>query len=248
MGHCVQVPRITLEVDEDLRFLLPRGRRQERLSTEFTPTDTIGHVVESIGIPLTEVGRLRHDGVPVSPRDRARPGVITVPTRSRPQPWPADVPRFVLDIHLGRLARHLWLLGQDAVWGQVDDATLAAVAAAERRILLTQDRGLLRRRVVEHGALVRGSRVSDQLADVLGRFVPPLRPWTRCMACGGEVESIVPERAAAAGIPPGTTVRHREFWRCTSCGRVYWRGAHTRRLDVLVATAYDTIRRASMPG
>jgi uncharacterized protein with PIN domain len=241
------VPRITLEVDEDLRFLLPRGRRHERVWLEAIPTDTVGHVVESIGIPLTEVGRLRLDGVPVSPRDRARPGVITVPTRSRPQPWPTAVPRFVLDIHLGRLARHLWLLGQDALWGQVDDAALAAAAAAEHRILLTQDRGLLRRRVVEHGALVRGSRVSDQVADVLDRFVPPLRPWTRCMACGGEVETITPEQAAAAGIPPGTAMRHREFWRCPSCGRVYWRGAHTRRLDVLVATAQDMIRRASVP-
>lgn len=59
------MPRITLELGEDLRFLLPRGRRQERVWIDAPATDTVGHVVESMGIPLTEVGQLRHHGVPV---------------------------------------------------------------------------------------------------------------------------------------------------------------------------------------
>src|SRR5438128_2477471 len=59
----------------------------------------------------------------------------------RPQGLPA--PRFVLDVHLGTLARRLRLLGIDTAYANDrDDDALIAQAGAEGRVLLTQDRGL----------------------------------------------------------------------------------------------------------
>jgi uncharacterized protein with PIN domain len=143
---------------------------------------------------------------------------------------------FLLDVGLGTLARRLRLLGLDAAWSNdAEDADLAARAVAEERVLLTQDRGLLMRRGVP-GALVRGSRPDDQLADVLDRFAPSLAPLTRCTACGARLEP-VPKADVADRLPPGTRRTFDDFSRCPACGRVYWHGAHAPRIEELVGRA-----------
>ena len=107
--------------------------------------------------------------------------MVTVEAVRRPQQLASA--RFVLDVHLGTLARRLRLVGVDAAYGNdAGDDALIEQANAGRRVLLTQDRGLLRRRALWLGAYVRGARPDDQFRDVLDRFRPPLAPWTRCPA------------------------------------------------------------------
>jgi uncharacterized protein with PIN domain len=86
------------------------------------------------------------------------------------------------------------------------------------------------------GVHVRGSRPDDQLADVLDRFAPPLPAWTRGTACNGGLDP-VPLDEVAHRLESGTRRRYRDFARCRSCGRVYWHGAHGRRLDAIVTAA-----------
>lgn len=51
-------------------------------------------------------------------------------------------PRFIADIHLGRLVAYLRLAGFDTVYEPPwDDPALACRSADEDRILLTRDRG-----------------------------------------------------------------------------------------------------------
>jgi uncharacterized protein len=225
---------VVVRVPAELAFLLPardRAARHRRLA--FDPDATLGHLVQAAGIPLTEAGALALDGAPADPATRGRPGaVVDVTAADRPQPLPAG--GFLLDVGLGALARRLRLLGLDAAWSNdATDPALVARAQAEDRVLLTQDRGLLMRRALPAGALVRGSRPDDQLADVLDRFAPPLAPLTRCTACGGELVP-VPKAEVAHRLPPGTRRTFEEFSRCAACGRVYWRGAHARRIDALI--------------
>jgi uncharacterized protein with PIN domain len=237
---------LRLDVDPSLTFLLAPGRRGGPVDVPAAPTDTLAHVVESVGIPLTEVGTLLHDGVPAGPSDRARPGTVHVAPVVRPQPTPTDPPGFLLDVHLGRLARHLWLLGLDVAWtpdaSKADDAVLARRSGEEGRVLLTRDRHLLHRRAISAGALVRGSGLTEQLTDVLDRFAPPLAPWTRCMACGAVLQAATADDVAA-DLRPGTSRTYRDFSRCPSCGRVYWRGAHAGRLEAVVTMAHEVVGR-----
>jgi uncharacterized protein len=129
------------------------------------------------------------------------------------------------------------LLGLDTAYrNDADDAELVEAAAAQGRVLLSRDRGLLRRRALPAGGYVRGDRPDDQLADVLDRFAPPLAPWTRCLACNGPLEP-VPVEQVAHRLEPGTLRTYRDFSRCRDCGGVYWRGAHARRLDAVVDRA-----------
>ncbi|HCA87523.1 MAG TPA: hypothetical protein DEQ61_19875 [Streptomyces sp.] len=205
-------------------------------------TSSLGHVVESLGVPLPEVGELLVGGRPAAPAYRPRPGdVVDVRGIRRPQALPDGPPRFVLDVHLGGLARRLRLVGADTAYrNDLDDPALVEQANAERRVLLTRDRGLLRRRALWLGAYVRGTRPDEQLTDALERFVPPLAPWTRCVACNG---LLAPVGKSAVGhlLRPGTQRTQDTFTRCPDCGRVYWPGAHHHRLEEIVAAAARTV-------
>src|SRR3954464_9038360 len=148
------------------RRFLRRGRSGAagRRRLPHDPDATVGHLVQAAGVPLTEVGGLTVDGNPARAGDRPRPGSRIEGTEAaRPEPVPSG--GFLLDVGLGALARRLRLLGLDAAWsGDADDPDLVARALTEDRVLLTQDRGLLKRRALRRGALVRGSRPADQLA------------------------------------------------------------------------------------
>jgi uncharacterized protein len=229
-------PPLVVRVAPELAFLLrPRERAARERRLGYDPDATVGHVVQAAGVPLTEVGELRLDGVPTGLSARPGPGtVVEVAAVPRPQPVPPG--GFLLDVGLGTLARRLRLLGLDVAWSNdAEDADLAERAAAEERALLTQDRGLLKRRGVR-GALVRGSRPDDQLADVLDRFAPELAPLTRCTACGAHLEP-VPKAEVADRLPAGTRRTVDDFSRCPACGRLYWRGAHAPRINALIWAA-----------
>ncbi len=233
-------------IEAELRMFLRPGRRGGPVAVTLDGTSSLGHVVESLGVPLTEVGRLLANGQPARPGYRPQPGdVLRAEAVRRPQPLPAA--RFLLDVHLGTLARRLRLVGLDTRYGNdADDAALVAQANASRRVLLTQDRGLLHRRQLWLGAYVRGARPDDQLHDVLDRFAPRLAPWTRCPACNGP---LAPAAKAAVNpvLQPGTRRSYQTFSRCAGCGRVYWRGAHSQRLDRIIDSATRTVR-AARPG
>ncbi|HTT50268.1 MAG TPA: Mut7-C RNAse domain-containing protein [Streptosporangiaceae bacterium] len=228
--------RAELTVAAGLGMFLRPGRRGGPVPVALDGTSSLGHVVESLGVPLTEVGRLLAGGEPVPPGYRPQPGdVLHVEAVRRPQRL-AEA-RFVLDVHLGALARRLRLVGLDTRYAnQADDADLVEQANAERRVLLTQDRGLLRRRKLWLGGYVRGARPDGQLGDVLDRFAPALAPWTRCPACNGPLAPVA-KTAVQPVLQPGTLRTYQAFSRCASCGQVYWRGAHSRRLEGIIAAA-----------
>ncbi|WP_169947965.1 Mut7-C RNAse domain-containing protein [Microbispora sp. H11081] len=223
-------------------FLAPRDRRPEVL-LPYDGTSSLGHVIESAGVPLTEVGGLLAGGRPVGPSYRPGPDeVVEVPPVRRPQR--VARPAFLLDVHLGTLARRLRLVGLDTAYhNDRDDDALIEQANAEGRVLLTQDRGILRRRSLRLGAYVRGARPDDQMLDVLDRFRPPLAPWTRCPACNGRLAPVGKAEVEDA-LEPGTRRSYDEFARCLACGRVYWHGAHGGSLAAVVERARRAVSAA----
>jgi uncharacterized protein len=234
-------PEADVRVAPELGLFLRPGRRGGSGGrVRCDGVSSLGHVVQSLGVPLTEVGALLVNGVPEQPRYRPRGGDV-VQVLPVPRPQPVDQPRFLLDVHLGTLARRLRLVGIDTAYDRdADDDELIERANATRRVLLTQDRGLLRRRSLWRGAYVRGARPDEQFADVLDRFAPPLAPWTRCTACNGP---LVPALKAdvAELLKPGTRRTYQSFARCRACGRVYWRGAHGRRLQATIDAAMKIV-------
>lgn len=247
----VNGPEIHLSVAPELHLFVAARRRAGRTALATDGASSLGHVVESLGIPLTEAGQLLVDGreVPVSHVPAAGEKVDVHAVR-RPQRVPGAPLRFLLDVHLGTLARRLRLLGIDAAYFSEDvgDPALAAYSARDRRVLLSRDRGLLRRRELWAGAYVYSDRPEEQLDDVLSRFAPVLTPWTRCVACNGDLENATKE-SVSGFLEGGTERTYDVFAQCTACRRVYWNGAHHSRLQTIVEDALrsygDTAAQAS---
>ncbi|MFD9129958.1 Mut7-C RNAse domain-containing protein [Kitasatospora sp. NPDC059571] len=234
----METAEIAIAFAPDLHVFVGGAERADRPAVRVDGASTLGHVVESIGVPLTEVGELLVDGGPVGtpyiPRGGERVEVRGV---VRPQALPGPA-RFLLDVHLGKLARQLRLLGVDTAYESTDigDPALAARSAAEQRVMLSRDRGLLRRRELWAGAYVYSHRPEEQLRDVLSRFAPPLAPWTRCTACNGVLRTA--DKASVQGrLEAGTERSYDVFAECAACGQVYWRGAHHSRLTAIVDDA-----------
>lgn len=233
------------------------GGRSGRVEVPIGAPRSVKDVVESAGVPHPEIALLLVDDVSVGfdhmihggERIAVYPTFHTIDTSvtSMVQP-PAPEPRFVCDVHLGRLTRRLRLLGFDT-WYRTDtsDDELAAVAVTEARILLTRDRGLLMRRIITHGYCPRSDHADTQAIEVLRRFdlVDAIEPLTRCARCNGILRP-VDKRSVLHLLPPRTRAEQEHFARCAGCGQVYWPGSHTTRINRFVArmrAAADADRR-----
>ncbi|NJD26886.1 MAG: twitching motility protein PilT [Chloroflexi bacterium] len=218
-------------------FLAP-GLRDAPIRRAVAPRQTVKDAIEALGVPHPEVERVTANGRPVGFGYRLRDGdEIAVypagPVPERPGPTGhGDAPRFVVDGHLGRLAAYLRALGFDT-WYRIHapDQELAQRAAADDRLLLTRDRGLLKRSIVRQGYCVRSDRPAEQLAEVVRRFrlVESARPFGRCLRCNGLLERI-DAALVVDRLPPRVQHEQREFRHCPDCDGLYWKGSHYERM------------------
>ena len=151
-------------------------------------------------------------------------------------PTDPDEYRFILDVHLGRLASYLRMLGFDVLYkNQCDDEELAQTSVQQKRILLTCDRLLLMRKIVKYGYFVRSRNIDEQLPEVVRRYQlqQKLRPFTRCMSCNGLTHP-VDKSAIEHLLEPGTEKYYDEFYQCENCQKVYWRGNHFDRMQSII--------------
>ncbi len=204
------MPQVVLRFYAELNDFLPRERRQAPFAHTFAGRRSVKDLIEALGVPHTEVDLILVKGVSVDfsylPQDGDQISVypvfeaVDISPLVRLRPRPLREPKFVLDAHLGKLASHLRLMGFDTLYqNDYADETLARVSETEKRLLLTKDRGLLKRRQVTHGYLVRGTDPELQLREVLSRFdlFDAVRPFTRCLNCNG---SLVHRLKAAVAI------------------------------------------------
>jgi uncharacterized protein len=149
-------------------------------------------------------------------------------------------PRFLADCNVGRLARWLRALGYDASYhARIGDAELVREAAAESRVLLTRDRDLTKRRVIQTGVvraiLIRDDEVTKQLRQVFGELGLELKEaLTRCIECNSELQSRVPSTVAER-VPPYVRLTQSQYSQCPVCGRIYWAGTHWQRMREVLA-------------
>lgn len=177
-------------------------------------------------------------GTESGPSPVAGPGTPTVAGGHGLIPRPPEPRRFVLDGHLGRLARYLRVLGFDTLYrNHVRDDELAVASARDGRVLLTRDRGLLKRSAVRLGYLVRPDDPRHQLEAVVARYglAGLAVPFSRCVRCNGTLEQVGRAEVAERLAGEPRTLRYFDtFGRCVSCGAIYWKGSHFERMSRLV--------------
>lgn len=221
---------------ETLRPFLAPPHRHVLVTLNFRGPQTAKHLIESLGVPHTQVGQLLVDDRMVQldyqVRDGDRLEVQAVAGTDRVDAGPAGEPRFVLDGHLGRLAAHLRMLGLDCLYrNNYTDDELAQVSVNEGRILLTRDRHLLMRKVVTQGFCPRSLEPEEQLEEVVRRFglTQWIRPFQRCLRCNTPLQPASKE-SVQERLEPLTKKYFDEFHICPACSQIYWKGSHYDRM------------------
>jgi len=226
-------------------FLKPQDRFH-LISLQFKGRQTVKHLVESLGVPHPEIDLILANGQTVGfdylvadgDRVAAYPVFesMDITSTNRLRPTPLRVTRFILDGHLGRLAAYLRMLGFDTSYhNDCADVDLAATSFEEGRILLTRDRGLLKRKQVTRGYCLRSKDPYQQLREIVGRFdlLGNISPFTRCMACNGLLKTVA--KADILHLLEPRTRRYFDiFKQCGQCRKVYWKGSHHEYMQSLI--------------
>ncbi|GAS88699.1 Mut7-C RNAse domain-containing protein [Mycolicibacterium brisbanense] len=244
---------VTVRAYAELNDFLGPESRGITVRRPFRSHQTVKDVLEAMGIPHTEVDLILVNGHPAGFEHRPAVGdriaaypmfeALDIGATARLRPVPLRDPRFVIDVNLGRLARLLRLLGFDVWWSNdADDETLAEISLTQHRILLTRDRGLLKRRAVTHGLFVHSQQAEEQTLSVLRRLNLQQRvaPFTRCVRCNGSLVAVSKDEVLDH-LEPLTRRYYDEFIRCTECGRIYWRGSHFAKLSGVVDRLLDQL-------
>jgi hypothetical protein len=222
-----------------LNELLPPAKWESRVGLPPSRDQSVKHLFESLGVPHTEVGQITVNGeiagfgYLVQPGDEVSvypipPGAVSPPA--------GELLRFILDNHLGRLAVYLRMLGFDALYrNDIQDDELALRCNREERILLTRDKRLLMRNLVERGYWLRSKVPREQLEEVIQRFglTPAIQPFRRCLRCN---EPLQPARKedVLERLEPLTRRYFDEFHICPGCQQVYWKGSHYERMSQMI--------------
>jgi hypothetical protein len=244
------MPAAHVRFYEELNEFLPVRLRKKDCRSEGAGRRSVKDLIESFGVPHTEVDLILANGRAVDfsyivcegDRISVYPVFESLElkgfTRLRPQPL--RTPAFVCDVHLGKLARLLRLLGFDTAFREGQgDQELAAWAEQQQRILLSRDRRLLTRRDVSRAILIRDTDPLCQARQVLERLdlAQQCRPFSRCMVCNGLLQSVDPGseifNAVLLRVPPGVRAWCTAYWLCSICSRVYWQGSHFIKMRAL---------------
>ena len=236
-------------------FLLPE-KRQVSFSQGFNGRPAVKALIESLGVPHTEVDLILINQESVDFSCRVRDGnrisvypvfeALDIRPILRVRPEPLREPSFILDTHLGRLAGYLRMAGFDTLYqNDYADEALASASAGEKRILLTRDRGLLKRSVVTHGYLVRSDNPQEQLKEVLHRFdlFNAMKPFRLCLRCNEPLRAI-PATEAKGSVPRQVWEQARSYKSCPVCGRIYWKGSHYQKMAGLISRIREKAGRA----
>jgi uncharacterized protein with PIN domain len=238
--------KVYLRFYEELNDFLPEEKKKKRFAHQFIDRTSVKDLIESLGIPHTEVDLilvnsksvgfkyLINDGDDISVYPVFESLDITDVQHLRAKPL--RKPKFIADVHLGRLARYLKMMGLDVSYkNNFNDDEIVQLSLKERRAILTKDRGILKRNEVTHGYWVRSTKAEAQAKEILERFQlqSEIKEFTRCLECNTELIKIAKEKIAR-NIPPKVNASQEEFFKCPGCEKLYWKGTHHQKMLLFI--------------
>ncbi|MDX1366642.1 Mut7-C RNAse domain-containing protein [Pseudomonas sp.] len=239
--------RATFRFYEELNDFLPAERRHREFDCVCARAATTKHMIETLGVPHTEVELLLVNGESVGferlladgDRVAVYPKFERLDIRSllKVREQPLRALRFIADAHLGGLARLLRMAGFDTLYDNAfDDPEIAEIAAREGRIVLTRDRELLKRRLIDHGCYVRAHKPALQVRELFQRLdlAGSACPFSLCLHCNLPLRPIDQEEAREH-LPSRIGYSYSRFMYCDKCRRLFWEGTHWRSMRAVLA-------------
>jgi uncharacterized protein with PIN domain len=241
------MPHVYLRFYAELNDLLPVEKRMISFAVKFTEGMTLNGIIACEGVHLSDIDLILVNGKAEVPsyllHDNDRISVYPVFESfdisgvTKVRDVPLRQPRFVLDVHLGKLASYLRMLGFDTLYecGYTDDELLA-ISRYEHRTLLSKDRELVQIPSLTHVYFVREEHPKHQLSEILHRFdlYRAAAPFTRCMECNNLIQP-APKESVLERLPQKVRELFQDFFICTRCDKIYWRGTHFKKMELFIS-------------
>jgi uncharacterized protein with PIN domain len=240
--------KIHIRFYEELNDFLPQVKQKVRFVHNYIDRASVKDVIESLGIPHTEVDMILVNGKSVEFNYLINDGddisvypvfeSLDISDIQHLRPKPLRNPKFIADVHLGRLARYLRMMGFDVLYkNNFEDDEIVKISLDKRRAILTKDRGILKRNEVTHGYWVRSEKVKEQVVEIIKRFdlKKLIKEFTRCISCNAKLEPIS-KKEIIDGLPPKVSMSQKSFSVCPSCKKHYWKGTHHQRMLSFIKT------------
>jgi uncharacterized protein len=241
-NHLPVIRTVYFRFYEELNDHLPKEWKKKRFPYDFRGKPSMKNTIHAIGVPHSEVDLILVNGNPADFGYQLQGGEeisvypvfesFDISPESRLRAKPLREIRFIVDVNLGKLAKKLRLLGFDTLFrNDFEDDEIVEISLREKRIILTRDRGIMKKNAVTHGYWLRNDDPGKQLMEVIGRLQlqGQFRPFSRCSNCNGELAEADKE-SLKDRLHDDTLSYYHEFWECRGCGKIYWEGSHFSRI------------------
>jgi uncharacterized protein len=238
--------QVEIRFYEELNDFLPAPLKERAHVHAFFGKPTVKELIEGIGVPHTEIDLILINGTSVSFDHHVQPGdyisvyprfeSLDIASVTHLRPKALRTPRFVTDVHLGKLARYLRMVGFDTLYTNTfTDEEIIEKSLQEERIILTRDLGILKSKRVTHGYFLRNFKPRQQLLEVFQRFdlKEQMVPFSRCLECN-DLLIAVEKQEIEAQLLPDTSRYYKTFFQCPRCKRIYWEGSHFERMKKII--------------
>jgi len=238
--------KVTLRFYEELNDFLPSNKKKKRFEHSFIDRTSVKDLIESLGIPHTEIdlilvngnsvdfSYLVNDGDDISGYPMFESLDITNLQHLRAKPL--RKPKFILDVHLGTLAKYMRMLGFDTLYkNDYIDEEIVKISLKEKRAILTKDRGILKRSEVTHGYWIRSTKTDTQIIEVIKRFdlKEQIKELSRCLLCNSLLKKISKEKIIDR-LPRKVKEFQNEFYCCKHCDKIFWKGSHYAKMLAVI--------------
>jgi hypothetical protein len=238
--------KVTFRFYEELNDFLPADKKKIRFDHYFIDRASVKDMIESLGVPHTEIDMILVNGNSVSFGYIVEDGddisvypvfeSLDITNIQHLRSKPLREPKFIADAHLGSLARYLRMLGFDVLYkNNITDTEIIEASLNDKRAILTKDRELLKNNKITHGYWIRNEETEEQVKEVITRFdlKNDIREFTRCIECNNILEVIEKEKIKDR-LPSKVKQWQNEFRYCKHCDKIYWKGTHyNRMLDII---------------
>lgn len=138
--------------------------------------------------------------------------------------------KFIADAMLGKLSKHLRILGFDTLYYRDERGDkLLALAVKENRQILTRKTRLKDHKYMKHLLLfINANDPLKQLEEVIEHYNLKIQPhnlFTLCLVCNQKLKEI-PVELVKGRVPEYVANTQKKFSICPHCKRIFWRGTH----------------------
>lgn len=238
--------QITIRFYEELNDFLPAEKRKKAFFFNVQLNSSVKDTIEALGIPHTEVDLILVNSNPVDFSYNLKPNdyisvypkfeSLDISQITKVRKEPLRKIKFILDVHLGQLAKYLRLLGFDTYYtNDLTDLEIIKKSIKENRIILTRDCGILKYNKVNHGYCVRSHNPKTQIKEIIQRFdlKNKIKSFSRCTVCNGTIKKVEKNKIEHLLLEK-TRNNFKQFYQCNSCQKIYWEGSHFENIIKLI--------------